>query len=168
MNLNLGSGGRHLGNHINIDIRPQFEPDIVADVCNLPLPNGIAHIVRLDAAYEHIYPHRRAGALREWHRVLRPAGKLVINWIPDFESLLELYGGPAPVSFLPCFGIEMARRMCNGAVALDEPGLHKDVFTAQKVEGELSRAGFLSIHITRPIAEGESLAYNICVEALKP
>jgi len=165
--LNLGSGGRRLDDYTNIDIKPQFVPDIVADINNLPFPDDIAHIIRMDAVYEHIYGHRRADALREWYRVLRPGGKLVINWIPDFEALLGLYGGAGPCEEFPQFDIEMAKRMLYG-IARDEHSLHKDVFSTDKVYSELMEAGFTGIYIVHPIAPGENLSYNISVSAAKP
>ena len=168
--LNLGSGWRPLPDYINIDIRPQFKPDIVGDFCDLSkFGDDTIDEIRLDAAYEHIYPHKRAAALREWHRVLKPGGLLAINWIPDFEALLRLYGGPGPTPEFPTFGLEMARRMCHGAASGDEPTLHKDLFTMQKVENELNAAGFQSVYVFGAIYadENPAIVYNICARAYK-
>jgi len=167
MKLNLGCGGKKLEGYINIDIGPQFNPDIVGDLCDLSqFEDNSADEIRLDAAYEHIYFQKRADALREWHRVLGPGGKLAINWIPDFEALLGLYGGPGPTDGFPHFDIVMARRMLYGK-AVSESSLHKDCFTARKIEQELTSAGFRRIKVSRAVFPGEcpDIVYNLCVEA---
>ena len=169
MKLNLGSGGKKLEGYTNIDIRPEFEPDVVGDICDLSkFGDNTVDEVRLDATYEHIYPHKRLAALKEWYRVLRPGGKLVINWLPDFEALLRYYGGPGPCDEFPQFDIEMSRRLLYGAAPKDEPSLHKDLFNARKVRAELSCAGFGNIRIVRQLAPGETLLYNLGVVAQKP
>jgi len=156
LKLNLGAGTRPLDGYINIDIKPECEPDIVGDVCALPFESKTVDEIRLDAVFEHIYHHKRLGALREWHQVLKHGGKLVINWIPDFEALLSLYGGPGPNDDFPHFDIVMARRMLYGK-STDEPSLHKDCFSAQKIEEELEVAGYDSVEVRRVTWPGDRL-----------
>lgn len=142
MRFNLGSGGRKLENFINVDIRPQFQPDVVADICNLPFRSGCAFVIRMDAVYEHIWPHKRTGAIKEWHRVLCVSGLLFINHIPHFASIIGLWLDEE------C-NLEMVRRQLYGAAPKDEPSLHKDLFTAIKVQRELEANGFSQVHIVK-------------------
>ena len=140
--LNLGSGGRKLENFINVDIRTQFEPDVVADICNLPFPDGAAHVIRMDAVYEHIWPHKREQAIKEWCRVLSIGGLLFINHIPNFISIVGLWlDGEC--------NLEMVRRQLYGAAPKDIPSLHKDLFTTVKVRKELEANGFGRVHIVK-------------------
>lgn len=166
--LNLGAGQRRLDGFLNIDIRPQFEPDIIGDVTDLSqFADGSVDEIRMDAVYEHIYPHKRQQALQEWLRVLKPDGRLVINWVPDFDAMVKLYGGVGPSPQFPTFDIEMVRRLFYGAAPKDEPSLHKDVFTTDKIVHELTEAGFVVAEVNYPVARGETLAYNICIVARK-
>ncbi len=99
---------------------------------------------------------------------MRPGGKLVINWIPDFEALLDLYGGPGPNKQFKRFDLVMARRMLYGK-STDEPSLHKDCFTQEKVAAELAAAGFRMIRVRRAVWPGDrpDMPFNICAEAIK-
>jgi len=170
MKLNLGCGSKKLGGYTNIDIRPECEPDIVGDACDLSqFDDGSVDEIRMDAVFEHIYAYKRLAALREWHRVLRSGGKLVINWIPDFEALLELYGGPGPNDDFRHFDIVVARRILYGK-ATSEPSLHKDCFSDWKVAEELAVARFHSIKIRYTVYPGDrpDMPFNLCAEAYKP
>lgn len=169
MKLNLGCGGKKLVDYINIDIRPECEPDIVGDICDLfQFDDDSVDEVRMDAVFEHIYPYKRLRALREWWRVLKHGGKLAINWIPDFEALLGLYGGIGPNEQFKHFDIVMARRILYGK-ANSEPSLHKDCFSQWKVADELAVAGFHSIRVRGAVYPGDrsDIPYNLCAEAIK-
>ena len=100
--LNLASHGDNHEGFINVDF-DHPTADLKADVTNLPFDADSVDVI---LAY-HILEHFRAGeyeshlsnplnpktaldALKEWHRVLRPGGKLEIK-VPDFEKIVWLY-----------------------------------------------------------------------------
>lgn len=168
MKLNLGSGGKKLDGYTNIDIRPECEPDIVGDICDLSkFGDNTVDEIRMSAVYEHIWPHKRHAALKEWYRVLKLGGRLIIDWVPDFEALLWNFGGRGPTDEFPVFDLEMARRLLYGAAPKVEADLHKDIFTEHKLRGELESAGFQQARIAHVRAAGESCVYNLNAMAVR-
>lgn len=82
--LNLGSGGKPLEGHINVDINPQSpKVNVVHDLDSYPWPfdsNSIDEIV-MEQCLEHLIDHNRA--MKEVHRILKSGGKTKIT-VPHF------------------------------------------------------------------------------------
>ncbi len=83
--LNVGAGGEifdkiktlHKADVFQIDIDPGRKPDLVADVCNLPLAEESFDAVFMLEVLEHVpTPHR---ALEDVHRVLKTGGRLYLS-----------------------------------------------------------------------------------------
>ena len=73
-NLYLGGAGRSVAGYVNLDLFTVPGVDIVADVEQLPFPDGIFQRVECDAVLEHVrHPEQ---AMREMRRVLAPGGYL--------------------------------------------------------------------------------------------
>jgi SAM-dependent methyltransferase len=84
---------------VRLDIDRAASPDVVASITNM------GDIGEFDAVYsshnlEHLYPHEVHGALREFYRVLKVGGYLLVM-VPDLEGLVidesvifESEGGP--------------------------------------------------------------------------
>lgn len=104
--LNLGAGARSFEGFLNVDL--EGEPDIRADVRAIPLPDGSVEEAMGIHILEHLPRWEAPVALREWARLLRPGGLLVLE-LPDLvkccrnvvEGLLPdragrwgLYGDP--------------------------------------------------------------------------
>ncbi len=71
--LNLGSGPRIIAPHVtNVDIHPYPGVEIVADVCNVPLPDGSVARIISDNVLEHVRDPR--AAVGEMHRLLQVSG----------------------------------------------------------------------------------------------
>lgn len=82
--LNIGSGVVRKPGYVSID---KYEPkaDVKAAAHELSIyTNGSIEEVFSSHMVEHLPPHEFEAALREWHRVLKPGGKLVIR-CPNFE-----------------------------------------------------------------------------------
>ncbi|MBQ7457095.1 MAG: class I SAM-dependent methyltransferase [Desulfovibrio sp.] len=99
--LHVGAGPNHKDrttrafaepswHEIRLDIDPESNPDILGDMRNM---EGVA-TSSMDAVYsshniEHCYAHDVPKALREFLRVLKPEGFLVIT-CPDLQSVCQL------------------------------------------------------------------------------
>ena len=90
--LNLGCGHRKLDGFINIDLDGNWsdiKPDIAADVTEpLPFENHYADEVHAYHVLEHIYRWQTEKVLKEWIRVLKPGGLLVIE-VPCFDKIMS-------------------------------------------------------------------------------
>lgn len=82
--LNLGCGRRKKTGYINVDVtqRGDIQPDIEADVRDLPFHENYADEVLAVHVIEHFYLWEVDQVLNEWIRVLKPGGKLIIE-CPD-------------------------------------------------------------------------------------
>lgn len=86
--LNLGANGFHLKGFINIDIDPKTNPDQVADALHLPYEDNSVDEIYAGHLLEHFTENE--DVLKEWHRVLKPQGRITIT-VPDVERGLKMY-----------------------------------------------------------------------------
>lgn len=83
--LNLGSGADRHDGYVSVDLRPEIA-DVVADVRDLPWPDGsIAEMLALDCL-EHLPPNQTIPTLTEWRRVLADGGTLTVR-VPNLDEL---------------------------------------------------------------------------------
>ncbi len=88
--LHIGGQERRNGWSV-VDVLPGACVDIVADCRNLPLLDSTVAEIYASHVLEHLsYQGEVLAALREWHRVLVPAGLLRIS-VPDLPTLCRLY-----------------------------------------------------------------------------
>lgn len=72
---------------IRLDIDPALQPDIVASISDLSaVPTGAVDAVWSSHNLEHLYDHEVIPALREFLRVLRPGGFLLLT-LPDLQAV---------------------------------------------------------------------------------
>jgi SAM-dependent methyltransferase len=87
--LNLGCGWDHRDGYLNVDCYERHQPDLIADISNLPmLPSGYFEEVLAKDVLEHFERTRTDTILAEWARLLSPDGHLVL----EVPSLLHLAG----------------------------------------------------------------------------
>ncbi|MDP4302221.1 methyltransferase domain-containing protein [Leptothrix discophora] len=145
--INLGCGARHMAGFINVDFGENWSgiaPDVVADITKtLPFPDEHADEVHAYHVLEHILHWEVEPCLREWLRVLKPGGRLVLE-LPCLDKILSIFqahlaaGTPAPVQ-LTMWGL------------FGDPG-HKDVhmlhrwcYSEAELRHVLTRVGLVSI-----------------------
>ena len=85
-----------------LDIEPRPEVDYVANAQDLSqFESNSVEVIYASHVMEHFYynlNNELINALKEWHRVLRPGGKLLIS-VPDLKILCWLYLHPDLMPF---------------------------------------------------------------------
>jgi predicted SAM-dependent methyltransferase len=90
VNLNIGCGKKLWKGFINIDFPDNWSgrrPDIECDIRHIPLPTDYVDIAYSIHVLEHFYRWEATEVLKEWVRVLKPGGKLVVE-VPCLDKIL--------------------------------------------------------------------------------
>lgn len=87
--INFGCGIRHttfegFDKTLNIDIRPDVKPDVLAEAFSLPVVKGEVGLMFTSHVFEHFGPQDNRKLLRYWHSLMPKGGKLWII-IPNLE-----------------------------------------------------------------------------------
>lgn len=108
------------------------DPDIKAQMWALPLPDSTVDTIWSSHALEHVGIYQVSQTLKEWHRVLKP-GRRVIVQVPNFDYVAKywLTGENRPWAEAMVFGLQT-----------DEGQFHKCAFTASSLRSDLEQAGF--------------------------
>lgn len=178
--LNVGCGQRAISilgsslpaegwRELRLDIDPKVDPDIVASMTDMtPVPDGSVDAVWSSHNLEHLDPHEAPVALREFLRVLKPGGTLLLT-VPDLqavarlvaeerldETLYECRQGPIrPLDVVYGYGPALAAG--NRFMA------HRNGFTPNLLGRLLQEAGFEPVAIWR-----RAQAYELQVKAFRP
>lgn len=140
--LHLGCGNRKLDGWINVDVRDEVAPDIVATVRNLdPIDTDSVDTIYACHILEHVPRPELMETLREWRRVLKPGGTLRLS-VPDFWTIAELYiAFQTPMWLL--IGALYGRQD-------HEWNTHYQCFDFHYLSWMLTEAGFIDIRYWRP------------------
>lgn len=141
MKLNLGCGCKKIEGYIGVDIK---EADVVADVRKLPFPDGAADEVMAIHVCEHFYVHEILGVIKEWRRVLKDGGRMVLE-LPCLDKVLYHFfeGGPENMTLWPLYGDPRTHK--DG-----EPALHKWAWSRARFAEMLKAAGLREIREEQP------------------
>ncbi len=170
LKLHLGCGAQILEGYINIDL---YNPkaDLQTDVTNLGYfdDNSVEGIL-MNAVFEHLYFCEQGKALSEWYRLLKPNGFLIIQGIPDFDEVIKAYIQGAPGNGSPLFDLKEVQNYILGVYDWETRfgGIHKDIFTRDKVRKLLEEAGFNVTKIETVCGRNEPKPVRINVNATKP
>jgi ubiquinone/menaquinone biosynthesis C-methylase UbiE len=90
--LNLGCGDKILDGYVNVDVaneRSGKQPDIICDVRNLnSFTDSYADEILAVHVVEHFWRWEVVQILKEWVRVLKPGGKMILE-CPNLKSACE-------------------------------------------------------------------------------
>lgn len=140
---------------VRVDIDPAVRPDIQASITDLrkDVPDASVDAIWSSHNIEHLYDHEVDPALREFVRVLRPAGFALIT-CPDLEAIAKLVGegvervayespaGPiTPLDML--FGLRSAIQRGNVFMC------HRTGFTEERLGKVIIAAGFNEARVLR-------------------
>ncbi len=92
--LNLGCGDKILPGYINVDVAPSRsgrQPDVICDLRDLSTfaDNSVDEVMAIHVV-EHFWRWEIEGVLREWVRVIKPGGLMVIE-CPNLITACELF-----------------------------------------------------------------------------
>jgi len=104
LKLHLGCGKIKLPCFVNIDHRHTRATDFVCSVIKLPYLSDSVDRIESYHLIEHISHTKVRAMLREWHRVLKPDGQLVIE-CPDFDKAIERYQAGEEQRLMAIFGL---------------------------------------------------------------
>ncbi|WP_168798658.1 tetratricopeptide repeat protein [Herbaspirillum sp. ST 5-3] len=165
----------HFQNHwqeIRLDIEPGVNPDVLASMLDMAaVESGSVDAVYSSHNIEHLYPHEVEAALKEFRRVLKPDGLLVLI-CTDRQSARALVANdkleePAYVALAGPIASSDILHGHRPAMATDNLFMvHKTGFTARSLERALRESGFETAVVERgPSHDLWALAYSGPVEA---
>jgi predicted SAM-dependent methyltransferase len=133
---------------IRLDFNPAAKPDIVASMTDMAaVATESVDAIWNSHALEHLFAHEVPLALKEFHRVLRPGGHVLMR-MPDLQKVAEsvLRVGPSGVAYNSPSGPITPLDMLYGhgsSIAAGEHGMqHKTGFTRDSIVALLTAAGF--------------------------
>lgn len=163
--LNLGAGGVDYSGHLSVDLYDK-RAHIHMDITKLDFDDNTVEEILASHVFEHLNPYHSIDILKNWLRVLKPGGKLVME-MPNIEELCKRF---VTASTGERYGILNA---IYGSVNTTNEGGPDNITSPhlfgwwpQSTIDHLSNAGLVNIQImNEQIPHPES---NFRVEAYKP
>ncbi|NJO51292.1 MAG: methyltransferase domain-containing protein [Leptolyngbyaceae cyanobacterium RM2_2_4] len=139
LKLHIGGQEKHPDWKI-LDIESRPEVDYVGDASDLSqFAEDSIEVIYASHVLEHFYynfDNELINTLTEWHRVLKPGGKLLVS-VPDLKTLCWLYLNP---NLMPIERIQLMRIMFGGQ--MNEYDIHKVGFDFGTLGLYLDEVGF--------------------------
>ncbi len=166
--LHIGCGGIYKEGYINIDGYDDTVADLRAMADQLPFKNNYADIIESYHLIEHLSYSELRSTFREWYRVLKPGGRLLIE-CPDLIENMKIflqsdykkrwlwYKGEFPYGRLAAF---YGNQFHDGQ-------FHKNGFDKERLFNLLDSMGFTDIQ-TDSVKNTPETNENLHVEASKP
>jgi len=143
MRLHLGCGDKYWPGWTNVD-KFVANADVISDCTKLDQFEE-SQVEEIQALHllEHFHRVVAENAIRNWYRVLKPGGKLVLE-LPCLDKIAKMIIEKEPNMRLTLFGI-------FGNPKEEKPGMeHKWAWTQEELEVTLKSAGFVDIQFVEP------------------
>lgn len=144
--LNLGCGGKLWPGFINVDFPGNWsglKPDVECDIRHLPFPDNYADEVYSIHVIEHIYRWDTMATLKEWVRVLKPGGMLVLE-CPNLEKILHQFDKPVIDIKMTLWGLY------GNPSYREEAQVHKWCFCVDEIVQLIQHAGCEQVRVGTP------------------
>jgi SAM-dependent methyltransferase len=138
LRLHLGCGGKHFDGYLNVDLWITDATDVISDITSLPWPDNAASIIESYHVIEHISHKKIRNTLKDWHRVLKPGGKLILE-CPHFDKAVREYLSGNESRLLNIFGRQRS-----------EGDAHLYGFNPERLMRLLEEVGFKEIQEAPP------------------
>lgn len=136
--LHLGAGKRYFRGYVNIDVQGD-RLDKKGDIRKLDYPDESVDEILAVHVFEHFWADEVEGILKEWNRVLKPGGKLILE-MPDLKKVLKLFEDPkSPVNLT--YGA-LYGGYIFGSEGKTVEDLHKWIWTFDTLSVLAEKAGF--------------------------
>ncbi|MBS1913519.1 MAG: glycosyltransferase [Bacteroidetes bacterium] len=140
--LNLGSGNKRYLDYRNCDKYPGREVDETFSLDDIPYDDETVDAIHSEHALEHLYHESARTALREWYRVLKPGGTVLLK-LPDLGDCCRAFLAAATQEErdwyrYTIYGIQRSLG--------DEPmegQIHHTGFTREELVREMEQIGFV-------------------------
>jgi len=159
--LHIGCGDIYKKGYVNIDAYNLSVADIKAKANKVPYPEKSVDLIENHHLLEHLDRKTLKTTLKEWFRILKPRGKLIIE-VPNLEKNIEIFLKSSYHERWENYRKEFE----HGRIQLiygkgEEQGqLHKNGFDKERLKRILQNHGFVKIKVLHkrgtPI-QGENL-----------
>lgn len=158
LKLHLGSGDKYWPGFVNLD-KYSSRADVHCEGTHLPHQPNTADELHAIHLLEHFHRLEAENALREWYRVLKPKGKLVLE-LPSLDKMAQrIVNGETNLRFT-LLGL-------YGDPRETKPGMaHQWGWSMKELEMVLSDVGFVDVSLMEP--KFHFPERDMRVEAVKP
>ena len=152
--LNLGCGNVLLPGYINVDVvydRSGIQPDINCDIRNLTcFPDNYCDEILAVHVIEHFYFWEVHDLLKEWVRVLKPNGKLILETPNLITACEEFLKDPVQGSFPDKRGQKTMWCLFGDPNWKDPLMCHRWLYTPQSLANVMAQAGLSALEQAIP------------------
>lgn len=146
--LNLGCGDKILPGYINVDIAPTrrgHEPDVLCDLHKLTFDDGSADEILSVHVVEHFWRWDVVDVLKEWARVLRPGGKIILECPNLAQACREFLANPVPGASQGKDGQRTMWVFYGDPTWRDPLMVHRWGYTPESLSAVMEEAGFIYV-----------------------
>jgi predicted SAM-dependent methyltransferase len=143
--LNLACGDDYLDGYTNVDLYHDGKVDARFDVSTIPYEDNSVDEIKAFHIIEHFDWHKGKDVLKEWHRVLKPNGRLYLE-TPDFLASCRDFVNGSPDYRIHLYGHFFSMPWIKGQE-------HLFLFTEDQLRTHLMWTGFNRVNRLPPASK---------------